>query len=89
MNGLSETFYSLTALLSVLAVVLNGPMQIQMNASQRQCGQPIFVVCLSLALVLSRFIHLCLEKKWKLAISDGIGAIVCVVLIGQHWYFHW
>ncbi len=89
MNGLSEMCYSITAVLSVIAVVCNGPMQIQLNMQMKQCGQPLIAVALSLGVVTFRCIHFWLEKKWKLAISDFIGIVICVVLIGQHWYYHW
>lgn len=89
MNALSEMCYSVTAILSVIAVVCNGPMQIQMNMSMKQCGQPIVAVVLSLGVVTFRFAHLCFERKWKLAVSDFIGIIVCLILIIQHWYYHW
>lgn len=88
MNTLSVIVEWLSASLSMIAALSCGPMQIHMNMERQHCGQPLFVMILSLAVVFLRGLCFSLRREWKLAAPDYVGTVVCIILLIQYWAYH-
>lgn len=78
----------ISASLSMVAALSCGPMQIHMNMERQYCGQPFFVMILSLFVVFFRALTYTLQKQWKMAAPDYLGTLVCTILLCQYWAYH-